>query len=511
MVVTRQTRSRDVRQAFFTDSSLITSFMASRLQAGDADVVWEPCAGQGHLIDAVRAKSPSAMIWATEIDCSDVEYLADRYRNDPRVVVRHGDALDVDRNTLFSEYPPFTRVIANPPYGAYQSEERRLQLKKRFPGAYVKETYGMILLHSIQQLQPKGKLVFIIPDTFLWLHRHESLRRSLLADCTIEEIVLFPSRFFPGVQFGYSGMCIITVSKMQPHEDHVISVLNDLPDEREFFVLADANRHTSAKVSHLRQREVLLREHADFQFNRDSYSVDLKGQNFVSLGDIAEVKTGFYSGNDVHWVRRDSSNVPRSKKFQDVDRQCIYCEARPSLNGLTGQQTFVPILRGGAARFKRRTDWYIDWSADAVSEYRRSGKNPARFQNSQFYFREGIGVPMVSSGRLTAALLEGRLFDQGLVGIFPHDEDHIHFLLGFLNTELAWRLIRNINPTANNSANYIKRIPVVLPGTDEISRTGDLVRKAIHEVGNGGEPTAATMASIEDVYRSIWCEADQTL
>ena len=128
--------------------------------------------------------------------------------------------------------PCFTRVIANPPYGAYQTPERRALLKRRFPSLYVRETYGLLLYHAFSLLQRHGRLVFIVPDTFLWLHRHEYLRRTLLAESTIEEISLFPSRFFPGIRFGYSGLCIITLVKKPPADSHHIRVVEDLAIRR---------------------------------------------------------------------------------------------------------------------------------------------------------------------------------------------------------------------------------------------------------------------------------------
>ena len=125
-------------------------------------------------------------------------------------------------------------------------------------------------------------------------------------------------------------------------------------------------------------------------------------------------------------------------------------------------------MRGGAEPYVKPTKWFVDWSVAAISEYARKGSNPARFQNSSFYFREGIGVPMVASGRITGALLENRIFDQGIVGIFPYDESLNLFLLGFFNSTIATDLVRQINPTANNSANYIKRLPVIIPNSDAL-------------------------------------------
>ncbi len=97
----------------------------------------------------------------------------------------------------------------------------------------------------------------------------------------------------------------------------------------------------------------------------------------------------------------------------------------------------------------------MDWSTHAIVEYRESKK--CRFQNSQYYFKKhGIAIPMISSSKLTAALIEGRLFDQSIVGVFPHQSSLTCYLLAFFNSRVAYCLIKAINPTANNSANYIK-------------------------------------------------------
>lgn len=56
-------------------------------------------------------------------------------------------------------------------------------------------------------------MTFIVPDTFMFLHHHSKLRKLLLTHARIEEILIFPSRFFPGVSFGYSNLSIITLER----------------------------------------------------------------------------------------------------------------------------------------------------------------------------------------------------------------------------------------------------------------------------------------------------------
>ena len=251
------------------------------------------------------------------------------------------------------------------------------------------------------------------------------------------------------------------------------------------------------------QVDLSARPHAELVLQNNGAGISLSDRACESLGDHAAVKTGFYSGNDRRWIRKRNGVVPRAKSFLEVTSAEI-AEETPSLQGIAGKRKYIPMVRGGAAAFVKPTQWYVDWSVDAVNEYRRKGTNPARFQNSAFYFGDGIAVPMVASGRITGALLESRLFDQGIVGVFPHDPRLLMYFLGFFNSTIATDLVRQVNPTANNSANYLKRLPIVLPYPEELSTIDRLVHQAIDQVRQGGAVTDSLQREIDSIYSRLW-------
>jgi hypothetical protein len=459
------------------------------------------------LVEGVLQAAPRAPVIACEVDPRASDELKARFGACPNVRVVVGDVLQDLRPALFERNPRITRVIANPPYGAWQNRERRRELKARFPGLYVKESYAVFLFVALSRLAPGGRLVFIVSDTFLWLHRHEFLRRTLFTNTCVEEIAFFPSSFFPGIHFGYSGLCIITLRKEVPSASHMIRLLSDLESLSVLSALAsNGAQQGSCRENWVGQREVIqgphcalvLRDRIDFPA-----SLTWDGQ---FLGDAASIVTGFYSGNDRRWLRRASDNVRRADQYQPVAPRLIaHFDHRsvPPLDGIRGERCFIPIVRGGAAAFVKPTVWYVDWSDAAVLEYKRSGDNAARFQNSRFYFRQGVAVPMVASSKLSAALLDYRLFDQGIVGVFPHDERLLKYLLAFLNTRFATELLRAINPTANNSANYLKRLPFVYPGEGELQVVTDMADRAVSAAAEGTLPPDL-LNSIESAIRSIW-------
>ena len=319
MVTSRPRRYRDPRQAHYTTSTEIVDFMVSRLDHRAGDTVWEPCGGSGELVDGVLRASPQAVIHVSENDRNSADVLKRKYGPNPNVTVVCEDALRLGTEPLFNESAKFTRIIANPPYGAWQSPDRRAELKKLFLGLYVRDTYGVFLIHCFNLLEPGGRLVFIVPDTFLWLNRHEFLRRTLLREATIKEITLFPSNFFPGVNFGYSGLCIICLVKEPPPKGTAIRVIDQVSDPG---VLNELSRDESYTEGHvvrwMKQDKVVSSPHSIVVRPILENNIVLNSRSAHSLGDIAELKTGFYSGNDRHWLRRANSSVPRSKGYQDI-------------------------------------------------------------------------------------------------------------------------------------------------------------------------------------------------
>ncbi|OHB66497.1 MAG: hypothetical protein A2V70_17940 [Planctomycetes bacterium RBG_13_63_9] len=111
---------------------------------------------------------------------------------------------------------------------------------------------------------------------------------------------------------------------------------------------------------------------------------------------------------------------------------------------------------------------------------------------------------MVASARLTGALLEHRLFDQGIVGVFPRDEGLLMLILGFVNSRSATGLIRSINPTANNSANYLKRIPLVVPRSRQRKRVGAVVRGILSAKQKDADIPEGVLEKLDCELRRIW-------
>lgn len=494
-------RKQDEFQAFYTNCNYISSYMVGLLECESGMEVLEPCAGEGVFIDEVLMDCRECKITAYELNEESANYLTQKYSSHKNITITNDDFL------LLITGDRYDRVIANPPYGAYQTPEKRKQLKKDYPDFYAKETYGLFLIRAMELLKPDGRLVFIVPDTYLTLHMHDGLRKSLLKHYTIESITLFPSNFFPGVNFGYAGLSIISISNKKPSINHSFPVFNGLHSQAElpFLLTGKKSEYEICKLSY---SQLINNPSNAFFLPTRGWIAKILQTKTKTIGDICSVVTGFYSGNDAEHLRCLPTVNRGANKYSAVNANEV-CNSdlsnNPPLEGINGEQHWVPIVKGGNRRFYKPSEWFMDWSKEAIYNYKVTNKKRARFQNSQYYFRQGIAVPMVSSSSITGSLIDKRLFDQSIVGIFP-DEDYEHltyYLLGFFNSSVCNNLIRTINASTNNSANYIKKLPINIPSNKLVGEISREVERLV-SVAKNREVTTEELQVLDNYYSEVY-------
>lgn len=451
-------------QAFYTKSTPIVDYMVSKLSLKQSDKIFEPCGGDGVFVEAILNENEFAQIDICELNPKSVGILNEKFSHYLKVRIRQCDTLldsELSFNSNFGGF--YDKIIANPPYGAWQDYSKRAVLKKFYPDIYAKESYGLFLYRCIELLKEDGILSFIIPDTFLNLHMHKALRKHIFTKTQIVELALFPSSFFPGVNFGYANLSIITLRKKSDIKacmSNTFSVVNGFDEVEQLNFIYNSN----LKSYTFKQEDVFNNPDHAFLIAENSNISKLINHSKQKVGNIADCVTGFYSGDDKTFLQVISPELKNGKNYDVVNPDSVSTEYKnipDILNGIDGDRHFLPIVKGGNTKYLKPESWFMNWSKEAVQHYKTDKKS--RFQNPKYYFKFGIGVPMISSSSITASLIENKLFDQSIVGIFPKDESLTYYLLAFFNSPTCNKLIRTINPSANNPANYIKKIPVIIP------------------------------------------------
>ncbi len=468
--ISSRRRLPDLLKQHFTEAPEIASAMAALLGNIDGKALLEPSVGTGSLLD--RLDGRARHIDAIDIDPTVLAMAGQRCPHQP-ITTHCLDFIDLFAGGPFARpdglyAEKYDGVIANPPFGIYLSPAYRKQLKKAFPDLYVRESYGLFFVFSLLLLRAGGRFVFLLPDSFLASRNHAPLRRFIASQTILTDVIRFPSRRFESVNFGYGHLCIIAGQRGKADRTTMVRWTDAFDDSLPIM------GQPPSSTSRLTTDDLLA--HADSGWRRVMGFCPMRYAGWAELGSIADCRTGLYTGDNGRFVGYDPARVARRLNghaviwSDQVHQQCLSdAEKREGL----AEQAYVPLVRGGHRRFNDRTPWAVRWDADALRFYRSDKK--ARLQNLGYYFRSGLAVPMVTSRRLSASLMDGAVFDQGVVGVFPNDPAMRDALLLYFNSSTASELRNQIvNGSANNSANYLKRLPVP-PISDDQARAATAI------------------------------------
>jgi predicted RNA methylase len=110
------TRPQDF--GFFPTPSDLADRLVDAAGVTDQDVVLEPSAGQGALVDAILRRAPGAAVIAVELLPANVRVLREKYRGNDRISILEGNLFDHD-----PELPDFfdspTCAVMNPPFARH--------------------------------------------------------------------------------------------------------------------------------------------------------------------------------------------------------------------------------------------------------------------------------------------------------------------------------------------------------------------------------------------------------
>ncbi len=342
-------------QAYYTKSEPIVNYMVGCLGLQAGERLLEPCGGDGVFTDKIATLFPAVLQDVYEMNPDSFAHLESRYKFQPNIQVFQADTLlDEDLSFRSKFGGDYDKVIANPPYGAWQAYEKRDLLKKHYQGLYVKETYGLFLFRCVSLLKEGGKLVFIIPDTFLNLHLHKHLRQFLLTHAKIDRIDLFPSSFFPNVHFGYDNLCIISLEKCS-NQHHCLA--HSFSIRRDFGQVEELDFRETGSAYFL-QKEIFSNEDHAFLI-KDKTTAKTIRDAAQTIGDVADCVTGFYSGNDKVFLKTNSVRHRNAKNYQVINAPEIAGNFNSHSNILEGisdeNACFIPIVKGGGFVFANPT------------------------------------------------------------------------------------------------------------------------------------------------------------
>ena len=440
-------------------------FMVDKLGEVEGKRILEPGAGEGSFIRELLSRGAEP----EQITAFDTNPDFELIYQDLGINYRISDFL-LEENPIEAQ-PFFDCVIGNPPYLSRHSNylrTHRRSLLKRFEEIGVYDTYSLFMYHGLRFLKQGGTLCFIVSDSFLSIEYHRKLRRALLENYKLREILLPPRNLF-SKQGVNNSPCIIVIEKIHPGDSHEVVFTDRLKSEQEYY--------NPPRINHIPQHCFLKIDGYPISPNADSFAAEL----FSSLPSIGEVMEG-HIGLHTHNNRRFIAAIRGTKLAERFEQKGWMVIPRHFLSGKRKWRLYFkkgkwrPYLKkGGDEQYYREIAEAINWSPEAIAQYDIPKKG-------DLFLHEGIIISGVSR-RLAARYMPSGCFwdsNKAIGFVAKNSEVSLWYLLGLLNSRLYNFLAKGILNTTNClQIGDIRRLPFKYPPQKQKTAVENLVKRIV--------------------------------
>ncbi|MFX1366010.1 MAG: class I SAM-dependent DNA methyltransferase [Promethearchaeota archaeon] len=429
--------------------------------------ILDPCVGPGIFVKKlVENGIDKSQIFAYDINSNflvEIKKLGITTKKQDSLIALYPDS-----------YNEFDFIIGNPPYlnkaSAYVRKNKKT-LQEIYGKINAHETYAMFIINSIWRLKEGGKLGFITSDSFLTLSTHKKLRKFILNNCKINEILLAPKNLFSSQNVSTSPVIII-LSKHSGQknknlrENNTMRIIPRINCEYDYY--------NPPIVNEIKQKKYNSLPFNIFFMEIEEEILDLF-ENIPKLSDFLQGFIGMHTHNNKKYIaaidgtslanvfkKRNEKIKKPDKKYQIISRE-----------NLNSSQWKPYLKRGGADQYSRPIMEALDWKKESIKNYDIPKNVP--------FEKEGIIISGVSSRLAARYMPEGCYWDSNkAIGfIVKNTSVSILYILGLLNSSLYNYLAKGIiNNTSSIQITGINALPFVKP-EKEIQEKVEILVKSI--------------------------------
>jgi hypothetical protein len=411
--------------------------------------VLDPCVGPGVFVKSLL----KAGFEKSQIYCHDVNL---DYKSDLEKFGVNFNGIDNLLSFNSECYNEYDFIVGNPPYlnkASSYVRKNREELKKIYGKINAHETYSMFIVNSVWRLKEGGKLGFITSDSFLSLNTHTKLRKFILKNCLINEILLAPKDLFSDQNVSTSPLILILTKCIneEMRNQNNICVIPRVETEEDY--------EKPKKVLKIQQKGYQILPFNIFYIDVESEVID-----FFDYGPKLEHFLKGYIGMHTHDNKKYVAAIEESKlesifrkkneKITNNDQKYKIIKRQDLDSGM-----WKPYLkRGGSDQYYRPISEALDWREESIKVYDIPKNVP--------FEKEGIVISGVSSRLAARHMPEGCYWDSNkAMGFIPKKKSiSIEFTLGMLNSSLFNYFAKGIiNNTNSIQLTGIHALPFVEP------------------------------------------------
>lgn len=342
-------------------------------------------------------------------------------------------------------------VATNPPYlgGRKLNDSLLNYLTENYPNGKA-DLFAAFIIRCRDFNKPLGFRAMITQQAWMFLTSYEALRKD---ECQSEIVNMAQLGRRAFDEIGGEVVQTTTFVKLNARIDGYKGVyirLTEIDGEKD-----KANHFFDLRARYVRSKDSFEKiKGAPIAYWASDRAYTLFERSKL-LSDFVETKQGLKSSDDNRFFRL----------WPEVDYSRIEQNAiTPELAKKSSKKWF-PLNKGG--RLKWYGDYWhlINWENDGkeIKEYaqKRYHSVTRTITSMEYYFRESISWPKITSNPVFRVVPEGYIFSDAGSAMFYNPEIK-DYLLAFLNTSIVTPLTRMLNPTVNLGVGDMLKIPFVV-------------------------------------------------
>ncbi|MDB6252165.1 BREX-1 system adenine-specific DNA-methyltransferase PglX [Lactobacillus amylovorus] len=347
--------------------------------------------------------------------------------------------------------------VTNPPYmgGGKMDPPLKKYVQKNYPIAKA-DMFSVFIEKMIELTSNIGYIGMITMHSWMFLSNFEKLRKEI-QNHTIINMAHLGTRAFGdiGGEVVQTTTFILQKAKREEYLGSYERLVDyGSQDDKEEMYLETVNGKDDNDIYHVDQ--------SNFDKIPGSPIAYWASENLINdfekgtpLGELVDAKQGLATADNKRFLRQ----------WFEVGIDNISFDSHSIKDSVESGKKWFPLNKGGAYRKWYGNNFYVvNWKNNGYEMKHflwPNGKQRSVIRNPNFYFKSGITIPSITSGKVNSRVyFQGFIFDHAAASLFIKTGS-IYSILSFLNSNIVDYLINILNPTINSGALTFSKLPVL--------------------------------------------------
>lgn len=366
-------------------------------------------------------------------------------------------------------------LVMNPPYmrGSNMNAILSKYVKDNFEEAKA-DLFSVFMALAIERLKVHGRYGMINMQSWMFLSSFEKLRKTLLDNYHIENMLHLGPRTFDELSGEVVQNTAFVVAKHSSSQGGTYFRLVDgkcCADKEQMFLHA-AEQGTKIYYPNVPQANFEKIPGCPITTYCASKQIFEAFEQRLFLEKKTEPRVGMATADNDRFIRLWHEVSIRRMSLNTSDR----------MSAKTSTKKWFPFSKGGTRRrWYGNHEYLVNWENDGYEirnfKDEKTGRIRSHNYNLDYIFQSAITWGTIASGNPSFRLCPvGFLYSNSGYGMFFEDRSSLNFILGLLNSKIAIDIIELLSPGVGLESGYLRRIPLLF---NDVNNLSDIVSQNI--------------------------------